>query len=89
MIQCTRWYSDIDAEGEINVEGKATHDGTYYWFELRKELSSIDGYDWFFKPGETYGLRNWETEGEGNILVGLWDSSMKKEYHEWVQLYIF
>jgi len=81
----TSWYSDTDAGGEINVEGAATHDGTYYWFELRKELSSGDGYDWSFEPGEAYGFN---PEVGGNILVGLWDSSIHSEYHEGVQIYI-
>ncbi len=74
----TQWYSDTDAGGENNVEGEATHDGTYYWFEFRKELSSGDGYDWSLEPDEKYLL-----------LTGLWDSSINEEYHADVQLYIY
>jgi hypothetical protein len=49
-----QWYDDTLAElpGENNVEGAAAHDGANYWFELRKELDSGDGYDFAFSPGQ-------------------------------------
>ncbi len=37
-----KWYSDTEAKGELSIMGEATHDGTYYWFEFKKELSSGD-----------------------------------------------
>lgn len=54
-IQTGRWLGDLEARpaGENNVEGKASCDGTYYWFEFRKELESGDDYDWSLSPGET------------------------------------
>jgi hypothetical protein len=73
-----QFYSDTDAGGENNVEGAATHDGTYYWFEFRKELNSGDGYDWTLGPGDTYRL-----------LAGLWDNSIGAEYHANVLLKVY
>jgi hypothetical protein len=50
----TNWYEDTEAipPGENNVEGAATHDGGYYWFEFKKLLDSGDGYDFAFSPGQ-------------------------------------
>ena len=74
----TQWYTDTDDGGENNVEGAATHDGIYYWFEFRKELSSGDGHDWSFGPGEIHFL-----------LAGLWDDSISQEYHADMELHLF
>jgi hypothetical protein len=41
----SQWHTDTDAGGQNDVEGAASHDGTYYWFEFRKRLNSGDGYD--------------------------------------------
>jgi hypothetical protein len=71
----TQWYRDTDAGGEHNVEGAATHDGTNYWFEFRKELCSGDGYDWCLGSGDTYLL-----------LAGLWDASIKQCYQAYMEL---
>jgi len=77
----TGWYNDVLASppGENNVEGAATHDGTYYWFEFRKELDSGDGYDWSFNPGQV--IRT-------NLLVGIWDDSTRTPYETYISLYI-
>lgn len=87
----TQFYDDTTAipPGENNIQGAATHDGTYYWFEFRKLISSGDGYDWPFQVGETYGLMIDETEEGGNLLVGLWDNSIENEYHEHARLHIY
>jgi len=50
-------YSDdikMSPPGTINVEGGASHNGTHYWFELRRELNSGDHCDVALVPGETY-----------------------------------
>jgi len=61
----TTWYNDP----VNNVQGKATYDGTYYWFEFKKPLNSGDGYDWTFVPGETYG------PNPPSLMVGFYDES--------------
>ena len=65
------WDEDILASppGENNVEGGASKDATYYWFEFRKTLSSGDGYDWSWAPGETVG-------NEGNLGLGIYDKTV-------------
>jgi len=55
--------TNMSPPGENNAEGGASHDGTHYWFEFRKELDSGDGYDWVFVPGQTYGGREGEWIG--------------------------
>ena len=82
----TRWYNDTDASpsGENNVEGVATHDGTYYWFEFRKELNSGDGYDWGFTPGQII-----ETVSQvHDLLVGVWDNSTRDAYQAYISLHL-
>jgi hypothetical protein len=74
----SQWYSDTDAGGENNVEGAATHLGTYYWFELRKELCSGEEYDWCLIPGETY-----------YFLTGIWDPNPGEGYHSFAQIKIY
>jgi Zn-dependent metalloprotease len=66
----TTWYDDP----VNNVQGAATHDGTYYWFEFRKALDSGDGYDWTFVPGGTYGTR------PPDLMVGFWDDNEEAFY---------
>ena len=75
----TRWSDDTEASppGENNVEGAVTYDGTYYWFEFRKELNSDDGYDWSFTPGQFT---------ETNLLVGVWDDSARDVYEAYISL---
>jgi hypothetical protein len=55
---------DVNAGGQNNIEGRATWDGTYYWFESRKLLNSGDGFDISWTPGGTYqvGVGFWTTE---------------------------
>ena len=72
--------------GETNIEGAATHDGTYYWFELRKELSSGDGYDWDLEPGRTYGLGDRTPEVGGTMFVAFWEGSESLDYYQQIQL---
>ena len=66
----TQFYDDVEADppGRDNCEGGGRHDGSYYWFELRKPLDSGDGYDWVFEHGETYG---WDegTPGRSDALM--------------------
>jgi len=82
----TSWYADEHAEppGENNVEGAATHDGTYYWFEFKKRLDSADGCDWDFTPGEVI-----ESVSEvQNLLVGMhvWDDGNLTSYEQCISL---
>ena len=80
------WSLDTDASppGDNNVEGAATHDGTYYWFELRKELDSGDGYDWSLTPGQII-----ETVSQVEaLIVGLWDASPEVAYFEYISLHL-
>lgn len=72
--------------GETNVEGAATHDGTYYWFEFRKELSSGDGYDWDLEPGRTYGLGDRSPDVGGTMSIAFWDGSESIDYNQFIQL---
>ena len=83
----TRWYGDVDASpaGQNNVEGAATHDGTYYWFEFRKMLRSGDGRDWNLNPGETVGSPYAPSESP-HLLVGIWDNSIRSTYEQYVSL---
>gem|GEM_PF-3296166 len=85
----TGWYSDTDAlpPGENNVEGAATHDGTYYWFEFRKTLDSGDGYDWSFSPGQIIEPV-FEPVPENHLLVGLWDADTRIPYEEYITLHL-
>lgn len=59
------WKDDTKATppGQNNVEGAATNDGTYSWFEFRKALNSKDGRDWTFEKGQTIGNPNAPQEG--------------------------
>ena len=54
------WDHDThqDATGTNDVKAKGRYDGTAYWFELSKPLSSGDGCDWELFPGETIGGSN-------------------------------
>ena len=67
----TRWYADTDAGGQNDVEGAASYDGAFYWFEFRKRLNSGDGYDWTLLPAQTVSL-----------MGGLWDDSIVKAYEQ-------
>ena len=74
------WYDDEASGGQNNVEGAATHDGIYYWFEFKKALNSGDGFDWTLERGHTYGLRD-VSKGiyGGDLIFGLW-STTKQEF---------
>ena len=74
----SKWYADIESGGRNNVEGAATHDGSYYWFEFRKGLYSEDGHDWSLEPGD---IRR--------ALIGLWNNSIHREYHHDVLIWIY
>jgi hypothetical protein len=60
------FYDDTLASpaGQNNVEGAASRDATYSWFEFRKALDSGDGYDWSWAPGETQG-------DEGSLMLAI------------------
>ncbi len=68
--------ADINSPGgERNVGGKVIHDGAFWWFEFKKMLDSGDGYDWAFKPGNTYGVPGVNgtitlTFGSGDTIPG-------------------
>jgi hypothetical protein len=86
----TIWYDDVSAGGQNNTQGAVTHDGTNYWFEFRKPLSSEDGYDpdtgygrdWSFVPGGTYG------QEPPSLLVGFWDNSTQTYYYANIELHL-
>jgi len=80
-----RWYDDTLASppGENNVEGAASKDGTYYWFEFRKALNSGDGYDWSWAPGETVG-----TGQTGDLLLGIYDKTVPTYFEEYILLHL-
>jgi parallel beta-helix repeat protein len=72
----SRWLDDTQAGGQNNVEGAASYDGTYYWFEFRKMLDSGDGVDWSLTPGEYVD----------HLMVGIWDNSFPQTYEQSVSL---
>jgi hypothetical protein len=74
----TTWYNDP----VNNVQGAATYDGTYYWFEFSKLLDSGDGHDWTFVPGETYG------PNPPSLMVGFYDESTDTWYGTNILLYL-
>jgi len=79
------WYDDVteaSPPGQNNVEGAASHDGIYYWFEMKKALNSGDGYDWDLKPGEIY------PQYKGGLLIELWDGSEGRAYNSRLSLKI-
>lgn len=80
--------TDYSPPGENNLEGFATHDGTHYWFEMRKALASGDGYDWTLEPGRTYGLRDRSPDTGGDMQVALWDGSLGDQYWRYVRLMV-
>jgi len=54
--------------GTNDVEGRASHNGTHYWFELRRKLDTQDPYDLVLTPGRTYS----------NVGVGFYDTSHRR-----------
>jgi len=78
------WHDDVTASppGQNNVEGAASHDGIYYWFEMKKALNSGDGRDWSFKLGETYAQ-----DGD-SLLISLWDEDELRSYDCFLSLKI-
>lgn len=84
------WKDDLTAAppGENNVEGYGSYDGTYYWFEIKKELNSGDGYDWNLQPGETYGWKEESEEKGDHLLVSLWDQSERVPIQNYIRLTI-
>jgi len=102
----TTWYGDIgwalnstsgewfpcNATGQRNLAGRASYDGTYYWFELRKALDSGDGYDWSLTPGQTVGDEN--PAASPNLIVGITDRNdtnhdgILSTYEQEISLYL-
>ena len=80
-----QWHDDTLATppGVNNVEGAATYDGRYYWFEFRKPLMPGDGYDWTFEPGGTYGPM------PPDLMVGFWDDSEARFYGTDILLHLW
>ncbi len=73
----TRWYSDIEAGGQNDVEGAASYTGNSYWFEFRKKLNSGDCCDWTLKAPRIV-----------NLMVGLFDDGNAVAYEQSVMLKI-
>jgi hypothetical protein len=86
----TELVSDEDRspQGENNIEGFASHDGAYYWFELRKEMDSEDSYDWTLEPGNIYGQRTHMPNIGGNMKAIFFDSKEEILFTEFIQLSI-
>ena len=74
--------------GETNVEGFASHDGNYYWFEFRKEMDSEDGYDWELETGKIYGQRTRIPDIGGNMKLVFFDSREEMLFTDFIQLSI-
>jgi hypothetical protein len=77
----TQWYKDIDAGGQNDVEGAASYDGAFYWFEFRKRLNSGDGYDWALQPPQIV-----PDSYESDLRVALWDYSLAVGYGQNISL---
>jgi hypothetical protein len=77
----TQWYTDTDAGGQNDVEGAASHDGAFYWFEFRKKLDSGDGYDWTLQPPQVVPNSN-----GSSFLVSIWDDSEVATYEQHLSL---
>jgi len=77
----SQWLADLDSGGTNDVEGAASYDGTYYWFEYRKRLNCGDGFDWAWNPGQTVG-----TGLTGDLLLGYWDASGFTVYEQYVTI---
>ena len=75
--------NDIDAGGELNVEGAATYDAAHecYYFEFRKELDSLDGCDFSFVPGHSYGCFVDEY-----LLLDIYDPWMDKYWGDYARV---
>ncbi len=70
------WQQDIYATppGENNVQGRGTHDTTFYWFEMTRHLDSGDAWDWSVAPGDTVGAGNMEQTSD-LLYIGFYDDS--------------
>jgi hypothetical protein len=73
----TQWYTDIDDGGQNDVEGAASHDGAFYWFEFRKKLDSGDGHDWSLQPPQTIPNSN-----GSSFMVSVGDFSAVAVYEQ-------
>lgn len=64
------------------VEGASTHDGKYYWFELRKKLKPREDYEWKLSLGKKVA---------GDVLVGFLDRDKGDKgiaYETYIHLWI-
>jgi len=59
--------------GRNDVEGGASHNGTHYWFELRRKLDTGDPYDLVLVPGRAFR----------DVRVNFYDRSVKKGVGDW------
>jgi hypothetical protein len=57
---------DLDPPGTVDVEARSTEDDAFYWFEIKRALSSGDRYDWIFEPGYKYGANPYDS-----VMVGM------------------
>jgi hypothetical protein len=75
------WSDDVKAAppGRNDVQGLASSDATYTWFEFRKALNSGDGYDWDWSPRGTVGT-------EGDLLLGVWDAANQTAPRSYITL---
>jgi len=73
------WKEDVLAAppGQNNVQGKASQDTSYYWFEFRKTLNSGEAYDWAWGPGDIV---------EADLLIGIYDQTTF--FERYIQLHL-
>ncbi len=84
----TTWQNDLDGGGENNVQGMGHFDGIFYWFEIRKPLSSQDGLDWSLNYGDTYGYADSPIDTEEHLCLGLHDYSEGYDVQAFIQVTI-
>jgi hypothetical protein len=53
----TNWHKDETLSPPGNIDGAASvsEDSELYWFEIKKTLVSVDGYDWALGSGQVIG----------------------------------
>jgi hypothetical protein len=80
-----KWIDDTltSPPGENNVEGGASGDATYRWFEFKKALNSGDGNDWDWAPGQTVG-----SSQTGDVIVGIYDNTLTTYFEKSIQLHL-
>jgi len=80
------WQIDENDGGTCDMEGSASYDGTYYWFEFRRPLDSGDDFDWSLSQGELIGEPSDDPSEQDNLLVTLWDADISSTYENQIVL---